>query len=51
MRMASELDFEIQPIDSLDIVTEHVKEALEAIRTVGADKQLQIKVFIDVELK
>lgn len=51
MRVASEMDFEVQPSDSLDSIGETVRESLNKIRTIADDKVLTIKVFVDVEFQ
>lgn len=50
MRVATEMDFEAQPTDSLDFVIDQVGDALNKIRTIDAEKRLTIKVFVDVEI-
>lgn len=49
MRVASEMDFEVQPSDSLDFIEESVRDSLNKIRTIADDKTLTIKVYLDVE--
>lgn len=51
MRVAAELNFEVEATESMDRVVEGVKEALDKIRTVGDDKQLTLKVYLDVDME
>lgn len=49
MRVATEMDFELQPIDGTAVVAGSVQDALKKIRTVEPEKRLVIKLFMDVE--
>lgn len=49
MRIATEKEYEIQPNDSLDFITEDVAAALNALREVNADKRHRVKVMFDIE--
>jgi len=51
MRIASEMDFEVQPTDSFVFVIEQIADTLNKIRTVDSEKALQLKVYVDVEIK
>ena len=50
MRVATEMDFEVQPDDTMDFVLDTVVDALNKVRTIDEAKPLTIKVFVDVEL-
>lgn len=50
MRVATEMDFEVQPDDTLYSLIDQVKETLEKVRTIDSEKRLAIKVFVDVEI-
>lgn len=50
MRLAAELDFEVQPTDSLEFIIDKVRGTLHKLREVNPEKRQTIKVMFDVEV-
>lgn len=51
MRIASEMDFEVQPDDHLDFVIDSVADVLNKAREINPEKQITLKVFVDMEMQ
>lgn len=50
MRLAAEIDFEVQPTDALDFIEQSVSHILNELRDVNPEKRQSIKIMFDVEV-
>lgn len=50
MRLAAELDFEVQPNDALDFIIDKAGATLHQLREVNSERRQTIKVMFDVEV-